>query len=52
MTKKVSKKKKPERIPHEEVKTEEHSKYEEEPIMVERSKYDEDDSEESFEEEE
>ena len=45
---KMAKKKKPEKIPHEEVKTEEHSKYEEEPIMAERSKYDENDSEEGF----
>jgi len=45
-------KKKMEKVPHEEVRSREHSKYEEEPVMTERTKYDEEDQEETPEDEE
>ena len=47
-----TKKKKIEKIPREEIEIKEHSKYEEEPILNEKTKYDEEDEKEYSEEEE
>ena len=44
--KEKKKQKKPEKIPHEEIRTNEHTKYEEEPVIEDKTSYDEEDVEE------